>query len=37
VKGRETFYLSIAEIQRDLDVFMRFYNPSAYCPTSLCH
>ena len=26
VKGRETFYLSIAEIQRDLDEFMRFYN-----------
>jgi transposase InsO family protein len=26
VKGRETFYLSIAEIQRDLDHFMRYYN-----------
>jgi transposase InsO family protein len=26
VKGRETFYLSIAEIQRDLDAFMRHYN-----------
>lgn len=26
VKGRETFYLSIAEIQRDLDEFMRYYN-----------
>lgn len=26
VKGRETFYLSIAEIQRDLDEFMRHYN-----------
>jgi len=25
-KGRETFYLSIAEIQRDLDAFMRHYN-----------
>jgi hypothetical protein len=26
VKGRETFYLSIAEIQRDLDAFMTHYN-----------
>jgi Integrase core domain len=26
VKGRETFYLSITEIQRDLDAFMHFYN-----------
>ena len=26
VKGRETFYLSIAEIQRDLDAFMTYYN-----------
>jgi len=26
VKGRETFYLSIAEIQRDLDAFMLHYN-----------
>ena len=26
MKGRETFYLSIAEIQRDLEAFMSFYN-----------
>ena len=26
VKGRETFYLSIAKIQRDLDAFMTHYN-----------
>jgi hypothetical protein len=26
VKGRQTFYLSIAEIQRDLEAFMSFYN-----------
>jgi hypothetical protein len=26
VKGREAFYLSIAEIQRDLDAFMTHYN-----------
>jgi transposase InsO family protein len=26
VKGRETFYLSIAEIQRDLDAFMTCFN-----------
>ena len=26
MKGRETFYLSIGEIQRDLDAFMSFYN-----------
>lgn len=26
VKGRETFYLTIAEIQRDLDEFMTYYN-----------
>ncbi|MFC5300579.1 integrase core domain-containing protein [Azospira restricta] len=26
VKGRETFYLSIDEIQRDLDEFMGYYN-----------
>ena len=25
-KGRETFYLSMAEIQRDLDAFMTHYN-----------
>ena len=25
-KGRETLYLSIAEIQRDRDAFMRHYN-----------
>ena len=26
VKGRQTFYLTIAEIQRDLDEFMAYYN-----------
>lgn len=26
VKGRENFYLTIAEIQRDLDAFMTCYN-----------
>ena len=26
MKGRETFYLTIAEIQRDLDAFMTYYN-----------
>jgi hypothetical protein len=26
VKGRETFYLTIAEIQRNLDEFMTYYN-----------
>lgn len=26
VKGRERFYLSMAEIQRDLDEFMAYYN-----------
>lgn len=26
VKGRENFYLTIAEIQRDLDEFMAYYN-----------
>lgn len=26
VKGRENFYLSIAEIQRDLDAFLAYYN-----------
>lgn len=26
VKGRENFYLTIAEIQRDLDAFMSYYN-----------
>ena len=26
VKGRQTFYLTIAEIQRDLDEFMGYYN-----------
>jgi len=26
VKGRENWYLEIAEIQRDLDVFMSHYN-----------
>lgn len=26
VKGRENFYLTIAEIQRDLDAFMAYYN-----------
>jgi transposase InsO family protein len=26
VKGQETFYLAIAEIQRDLDAFMTYYS-----------
>lgn len=26
IKGRETFYIAIDEIQRDLDEFMAYYN-----------
>lgn len=37
VQGRQTWYIGVAEIQRDLDRFMRYYNSSAYCLTSLCH
>jgi hypothetical protein len=36
VQGRQTWYIGVDEIQRDLDRFLRYYNSSSYCLTSLC-